>query len=180
MLRITIPQREVFDEKTMTFSNTNARDLVLEHSLVSISKWESKYHKSFLDTKDKTTEETLDYILCMMITQNVDPSVLTLLTQDNLIEINEYIANPSTATTFTEDTDKSKSRVVVTAEIIYGWMIALRIPMECQKWHINRLLTLIRVCNIQQSEPKKMSRSDILKRQREMNAIRRTKYNTKG
>jgi hypothetical protein len=181
MLRLTIPiSPEGWDEKREEFVSAKTQTLQLEHSLVSLSKWESKWCKPFLGKDEKTAEETLDYIKCMTLTQNVNPEVYEHLTQDNIREINEYIAAPMTATTFVEDKSSKKNGEVITAEIIYHWMIALQIPFECQKWHLNRLLTQIRVCNIKNSPPKKMSKRDIMSRNAALNAARRKKLNSKG
>lgn len=136
--------------------------------------------KPFLDNKTpKTTAETLDYIRCMTITQNVDPEVYKFLTVENIKAINDYIDAPMTATTFSQQ-NTSRSREIVTSELIYYWMIALNVPMKCEKWHLNRLLTLIRVCNIKNTPPKKMSRKDIMSRNAALNAARRKQLNSKG
>ena len=180
MLTITIPGGELFNDKTQEFISVKDQTLQLEHSLVSLSKWESKWQKSFLHTREKTVEETIDYIKCMTITQNVDPLVYSKLTTSNIDQINNYIASPMTATTFTKQENTTKSREIITAELIYYWMIALNIPMECQKWHLNRLLTLIRVCNIKNTPPKKMNRREIMSRNAALNAARRKQLNSKG
>ncbi len=180
MLKITIPAKEFFDEKTQTFFTTKEQTLQLEHSLVSLSKWESKWCKPFLTNEEKTIEETIDYIKCMTITQNVDPNIYNFLTQDNIKEINEHIGAPMTATTFSNNNQKGKSGELVTSELIYYWMISLNIPMECQKWHLNRLLTLIRVCNVKNAPAQKMSKGDIMRRNASLNAARRQKFNSKG
>ena len=182
MLQITIPAVEVFDERTNEFKSViEEQTLQLEHSLVSLSKWESKWNKAFLSHTAKITEEeTLDYIKCMTITQHVKPEVYTYLTNDNIRQINEYISAPMTATYFSEDPAKKGGREVVTSELIYYWMIALNIPFECQKWHLNRLLTLIRVCNIKNAPPKKRSKKDIMSRNAKLNAARRKQLNSKG
>lgn len=180
MLTITIPATELFDEKTQTFFSTKEQTLQLEHSLVSLSKWESKWCKPFLSKDEKTLAETIDYIKCMTITQNVDPNTYNFLSKSNIEEINGYIGAPMTATTFYEDPQGSGRKETVTSELIYYWMIALNIPMECQKWHLNRLLTLIRVCNIKNSPPKKMAKGDIMRRNAALNAARRQQLNSKG
>ena len=180
MLRITIPSAELWDEKKQEFIITKEQTLQLEHSLVSLSKWESKWCKPFLSRQDKTFEETLDYIKCMTITQNVDSEVYNYLTNANIDQVNRYIEAPMTATYFSEDKNNKSSREQVTAELIYYWMIALNIPFECQKWHLNRLLTLIRVCNAKNQPPKKRSRKEIMSRNAALNAARRQKFNTKG
>ena len=179
MLKITIPEMEFYDEDNNEFIMFNKQVLQLEHSLVSISKWESKWHIPFLDGKDKTLEQIIDYVRCMTITQNVKPEVYNRLTEDNLKAINDYIENPMTATTFS-DINQRPSREIITSEIIYYWMVSFNIPFECQKWHLNKLLTLIKVCNIKNSPPKKMSRQEILSRNRALNEARKKNLNTRG
>jgi len=180
MLKITIPATEQWDEEKQEFVYTDERTLQLEHSLVSLSKWESKWHKAFLGRKPKTPEETLDYVRCMTVTQNVNPDIYRCLTAENMKQIQEYIDDQMTATYFSEDKTGGHNRETVTSEVIYYWMIALNIPFECQKWHLNRLLTLVRVCNIKNSPPKKMSKSAIMSRNAALNAARRKQLNTKG
>lgn len=179
MLQIKIQGTEYWDEKKEMFVE-GSKDIVLqlEHSLVSISKWESKWRKPFLYQDNKTTEEVIDYIKCMTITQNVKDEVYGRLTTNNINEINDYIKSPMTATTFSDS--KGTSREIITSELIYYWMISNNIPMECQKWHINRLLTLIRVCNVKNAPSKKMSKREIASRYASLNAARRQKLNTKG
>lgn len=179
MLQITIPARELWDESKQEFIKVKEQTLQLEHSLVSLSKWESKWCKSFFSREKKTYEETLDYIKCMTLTQNVKPEVYTALTQKNVDEINAYIEAPMTATRFFEE-QSSVSRESITSELIYYWMIALNIPFECQKWHLNRLLTLVRVCNVKNKPPKKMSKSAIMSRNAALNAARKKQLNTSG
>lgn len=183
MLKIIIPAEELWDEKNECFITSKGQVLQLEHSLVSVSKWESKWCKPFLGKDDnRTAEQMLDYIKCMTITQNVDDSIYQKLTQQNINEINEYIDAPMTATWFSEDKSSKKGGrgEVITNELIYYWMISLQIPFECQRWHLNRLLTLIRVCNIKNAPPKKMSRKDIMNRNAALNAARRAASGSKG
>lgn len=180
MLQITIPAVELFDERINEFISIKEQTLQLEHSLVSLDKWESKWCKPFLSKQDKTPEELLDYVKCMTITQNVDPNVYQFLTDDNLREINSYIEAPMTATTFSDDKNTKKNREIITAELIYYWMIALNIPFECRKWHLNKLLTLVKVCNIKNQPPKKTSKKDLLARNAALNAARRKQLNTSG
>lgn len=181
MLTITIPATEKFDEAKGEFIYTSEQTLQLEHSLISISKWESKWCKSFLDSKqEKTFEETIDYIKCMTLNKNVSDEAYYCLTQDNLNAIQEYIAAPMTATYFSDNGRGKKNGEQITSELVYYWMIALNIPFECQKWHINRLLTLVRVCNVKNQPPKKMSKRDIISRNAALNAARRQQMNTKG
>ena len=179
MLRIVIPGQELWDEEKQEFINTKEQVLQLEHSLISLSKWEAKWCKVFLSKQEKTAEETIDYIKCMTITPNVDPEVYTRLTKENIKEIEDYIAAPMTATYFSAN-DNKPSREQVTSELIYYWMIALTIPFECEKWHLNRLLTLIKVCNIKNQPPKKMGKREIMSRNAALNAARRKQLNTKG
>ena len=173
MLQIVIPGQELWDEQKQEFINTKEQVLQLEHSLISLSKWEAKWCKVFLSKQEKTQEETIDYIKCMTITPNVDPEVYNHLTRENIKEIEDYIAAPMTATYFSSDNAGKSSREQVTSELIYYWMIALNIPFECQKWHLNRLLTLIRICNIKNQPAKKMSRKEIMSRNAALNAARR-------
>lgn len=181
MLRITIPASELWDEKKEEFITVaKEQTLQLEHSLVSLSKWESNWHKPFLTKEDKTYEETVDYIRCMTITQNVNPEVYNRLTNSNITAINKYIEDSMTATVFRNDNQRGGSREQVTSELIYYWMITLNIPMECQKWHLNRLLTLIRVCNIKNAPPKKRSKSETINEWAALNAARKQKMNSTG
>ena len=180
MLYITIPSCEMYDESTEEFVYAKEQTLQLEHSLVSLSKWESKWRKPFLSKQDKTMEETIDYVRCMTVNQVSDPTVYSRLTLDNLNSINEYIGSPMTATTFSNTPKGGSSGEQVTSELIYYWMIALNIPFECQKWHLNRLLTLIRVCEVKNQPPKKMSKREIMSRNAALNAARRKKLGTKG
>lgn len=180
MLQITIPAMEMWDERTNRFVNRKEQTLQLEHSLVSISKWESKWRKAFLGPVDKTEEEVLDYIKCMTITQNVDPETYNYLTRSNIEDINEYISAPMTATTFPEEKQSKLNREIITSEIIYYWMVALNIDFKCERWHLNRLLTLIRVCNIKNQPPKKRSKRDIMSRNAALNAARKQQLNTRG
>ena len=182
MLRITVPiSSEGWDEVKEEFVSAEEQILELEHSLVSLSKWESKWCKPFLSSSDKTDEEILDYIKCMTLTQNVNDDVYSRLTIDNFRQINDYINAPMTATTFSEDKNGKRSREIITSELIYYWMIALQIPVEeCQHWHLNRLITLVRVCNIKNAPPKKMSKRDVMSRNASLNAARRKQLNTRG
>lgn len=180
MLEIKIPAIEQWDELNQEFVYTKEQTLRLEHSLVSLSKWESKWRKPFLSKQEKTNEEIIDYIKCMTTTQNVDPNIFRCLSHENMMDIKNYIEAPMTATTFTKDKNSRPNREIVTSELIYYWMIALNIPFECQKWHLNRLLTLIQVCNVKNQPPKKMSKKDIMSRNAALNAARRQQLNTKG
>lgn len=180
MLQITLPAIEQWNEAKQEFVQTKGQTLQLEHSLVSLSKWESKWNKPFLTKDAKTNEETLDYIKCMTINQHVDPDVYNGLNMDHIRMINSYIEAPMTATTFNESKQNRHSREIITSELIYYWMIALNIPFECQKWHLNRLLTLIRVCNIKNTPPQKMSKQATARQYAQLNAARKQRMNTKG
>lgn len=180
MLQLTIPAREYWDERTQEFVNTREYSLELEHSLDSLSKWESKWHKAFLTKQPKTYEETIDYIRCMTLTPGIPPDAYNHLSRENIKTINEYIDNPMTATYISEQKNSKGRSETVTSELIYYWMVALNIPFECQYWHLNRLITLVRVCNIKQSPPKKMSKRDIASRNAALNASRKQQLNTRG
>lgn len=180
MLRIIINGAEEFDEKNNEFLTIRDQELQLEHSLVSLSKWESFWKKPFLTKKEKTTEESLDYVRCMTLTQNVNPKVYNLLTTSQIDKISKYIEDPMTATTFSKRDNQLINREIITAEVIYYWMIALSIPFECQKWHLNRLLTLINVCNIKNQPKKNVKTQEILNRNRELNAMRKAQLGTTG
>ena len=181
MLYITIPATELWDELNQEFIITKATTLQLEHSLVSISKWEAKWQKPFLTKEPKTSEEILDYIKCMTLTQNVNPTTYDRLSYQNVTEINNYVESAMTATTITErNKNNAGNSEQITSELIYYGMIALNIPFECQKWHLNRLLTLIRVCNIKNQPPEKRSKRDIMSRNAALNAARRQQLNSKG
>lgn len=180
MLRITIPATELWDERKKEFVNVKEQTLQLEHSLVSLSKWESKWCKSFDATKNKTAEEALDYIKCMTLTQNVKPEVYLCLTPEHIRQIMEYIDAPMTATTIRELNNKKANREIVTAELIYHWMIETQVPFECQKWHLNRLIMLIRVRQHKLNPPKKMSNAEIAEHNRMLNEARKKAWNTTG
>ena len=182
MLQITTQSKELWDEKNECFVYLKPYTLQLEHSLVSISKWETKWHKAFLGKQKKTDEETLDYIRCMTINQNVPPEAYLGLSQKNIEEILSYINDPMTSVKFPEvpNEGKPKSRDVVTSEVIYNWMIVLNIPIEFQKWHLNRLFALIRVYEMKNAPKKKRNRADILRRNAEINEQRLREWNTKG
>lgn len=186
MLKIVIPAvkaGELWDEKTETFIPIlpqPEKTLILEHSLLSISKWESKWCKPYFSKQEKTNEESIDYIRCMTITKNVNPDVYDRLTKENIDEISAYIEAPMTATHVSKNKNGKRNRQIVTSELIYYWMITLSIPIEFQKWHINRLITLIDVCNAENAPSKKRSGRELAKEYAAINAANRKRFNSKG
>lgn len=180
MLTITVPGIEFFDDMNQVFINSDDFVIDLEHSLVSLSKWESIYEKPFLSSEDKTTDETMGYIRAMVLTSNLPEGVLDRLSNENMKDINAYIEAKRSATWFSDDPNAPRSREIITSELIYYWMVAFTIPLECEHWHLNRLFTLIKVCNMKNSKPKPMSRNDIATRNRELNARRRAQLGTTG
>lgn len=180
MLKISIPDNEIWDEANQEFITIRGCELSLEHSLVSISKWEQKWCKAFLGKNEKTKEETIDYVRCMTLTPNVDPNVYIGLSRDIVKQINDYITAPMTATVFSEQKTSGGNREVLTSEVIYCNMILLNVPFECQKWHLNRLLTLLKVCDIKSQPPKKMGKRELMNRNAALNAARRKQFGTKG
>ena len=179
MLRITIPGLEYYDEEKNEFIYYDEQTVDLEHSLVSISKWEAKWCKPFLSAGDKSALEVIDYVRCMTMNVDLPLDTYTRLTEDNLKAINDYIGSPMTATTFPNER-KTGGREIITSEIIYYWMVAFNIPFECQYWHLNRLLTLVKVCNVKNNPPKKMSKQEILARNKALNEARKREMNTRG
>lgn len=181
MLRVVIPAQEFYDEGRNEFIQIKEHTLIMEHSLVSLSKWEAITHKPFLSNDSKTQREVIEYIRCMTITQNVDPLVYEHIPGSVMRKIDAYISDSMTATWFSDNGKQGgRSREIVTAEIIYYWMISLGIPFECQKWHLSRLFTLIRVCNEKNAKPKKMSKREAASRRASLNAARRRSAHTRG
>lgn len=184
MLQLIIPEREYFDDSRQEFITYKKQTLCLEHSLLSISKWESKWKKPFLETKEKTLEESTDYIRCMDMNKNADPDAYKGLTKDIYEKVGQYINDTMTATWFNNKTPGSGKPggkgQTITSELIYYWMIAYEIPFECQKWHLNRLLTLIRICEIKNQPSKKMNRRDIAASNRTLNESRKKALGTRG
>lgn len=180
MLQITVIKPEFWDEVNEVFIPKKEWTLDLEHSLVSLSKWESKWLKPFLSSQEKTVEETMDYIKDMTLTPDVDPEVYDYISDANAEEIYKYIYAPMTATTFPKGQTGKSSNEIITAELVYYWMVALNIPFECQHWHLNKLITLIRVCEAKSQPPKKMSKREAMSQQAALNAARRKRLNSKG
>ncbi len=179
-IKVIIPKREYYDPEKNEFIDVPETILTLEHSLLSLTKWECKWHKPYLSRDEKTKEEVLDYIRCMSIGKDVDPEIFRFLSNNEITKIMDYIKDPMTATTITQK-DKKVSREIITNELIYYWMTELNIPFDpCQKWHLNRLFTLIEVCAIKKQPPKKMSKKDIMRRNSALNAQRRARHGTRG
>lgn len=179
MLTITLPETEVFDEETQEFRTAESLTFELEHSLVSLSKWESIVQKPFLSKDEKTPEEMLEYVRCMTISPGIPREAYYRLTEDHFKAIYEHINNKMTATWFSED-NRPATREIITAELVYYWMIELDIPFECESWHLNRLFTLIKVVNLKRQPAKKMSRREVGQRQRMLNEQRMAQLGTKG
>lgn len=180
MLTITIPGDENWDEETEQFITVGDIVLDFEHSLVALSKWEQIWEKPFLGLKEPTTEEVMAYMEAMIMTPNPPPDALDRLSQENVIQINEYINSKMTATWFSEQRNMPRSREVITNELIYYWMTVYNIPMECQNWHLNRLFTQIKVANLKQEKPKKMGKSEVLRNQRTLNEQRKAQLKSRG
>lgn len=180
MLEIVVPGRDLWDEQRECFIPIKAQKLQLEHSLVSISKWESEWGKAFLGKQKKTRTEELDYIRCMTLTKNVDPYTYINLTDSNMDQINDYIGTQRTATKFLESKNMpGPNAEVITSELIYYWMITLNIPVKFERWHLSRLLALIKICSTKNSS-KKMSKSELMRRNRSLNEMRKMQQHTKG
>lgn len=180
MLTIRVSEEDFYDEETGVFVSPNAVSIEFEHSLVSVSKWESIWEKPFLDGSDKSGEQLLSYVECMLVDPNLPPETLRLLGTSDIKKINDYIGTKRTATWFSQDKKGSSSGEVVTSELIYYWMVALNIPFECETWHLSRLLTLVEVCHRKNSPAKKMTASEIAERNRTLNAKRRAELETPG
>lgn len=179
MLRIEIPTTELFDENKREFITVKECSLLLEHSLLSLHKWESIWKKPFMTKDDKTIEETISYVKCMTLNKNVDPNVYFCITDKHLDEIMSYMKDPMTATTFTKSTT-APGREIITAEIVYWWMTQLQIPFECNKWHLNQLFALIETCSRKNAPGKKMSRKDLVSRNKSLNAQRKARLGSRG
>lgn len=183
MLSLRVSGRELWNEKTQEFiPETKDRILSLEHSLVSLAKWECRWNKPFLSAKGKSRAETIDYIRCMTLTQNVDDETWLRISNKNITDVNKYIDLPMTAAVFYDSEQHSGRKKIITAETIYHWMIINNIPFDpCQKWHLNRLLALIRFCNIENDpKKKKMSLNETMRTNAELNAARKKAWNTTG
>lgn len=184
MLKLILPPREYTietPEGDVLFGHIDGATLLLEHSLISISKWESKYKRPFLSNEEKTREESIYYVKCMTINKEFSDEIYNSLTNSDINKINEYISDDHTATWFNErENGRKRGGDVITSELIYYWMVALQIPVEFEKWHLGRLLTLIKICEIKQRDPKKMKKSEILARNKKLNEARRKRSGSKG
>lgn len=180
MLELKVEGMEFFNDDTQEFYTVAPVTLRLEHSLVSVSKWESKWKIPFLSARDLSIEQSRDYIKCMTINQHVDPLVYASLTNSHMEAVNNYIKEERTATTFNERQVGPPNRQVITSELIYFWMAQYNIPFECQKWHLSRLLTLIRIASIKNAPDKKMSKRAVMSKNASLNAARRKAMHTKG
>lgn len=180
MLKVFVVGDEYYNEETQEFSTHGDFVLDLEHSLVSLSKWEAIHNKPFLSTSSKTADEIMSYISCMILTPVHPENAVQQLSSDNLDAINDYIESKQTATTFGEMPDRKGRGETITAELIYYWMVAFTIPFECELWHLNRLFALIRICNIKNAPAKKLSRSEVARRNRDLNEKRREALGTNG
>ncbi len=181
MLTIRVGETEAYDEEKQEFVKVGGTPLHLEHSLVSLSKWESIHEEAFLGSKPKTPEQVLSYIECMVVGEIPRGEIFQELTEANIAAINAYIDRKMTATWFSDQPGVPRTREIITSELIYYWMTAFHIPFECETWHLNRLFTLIRICNIKQdNKPKKMSRAEVAERNRKLNKERQQQFGTKG
>lgn len=180
MLELTIPESEFYDSKSNKFITSPECKVSLEHSLISIAKWEAKWHEPYLGPQKKTYKQEQDYIRCMLLAPLKNDFLFeSIFTSENIVKIRAYLDDSMTATTFSK-TNQRTSKKIVTAEVIYCRMFACNIPMECQKWHLNRLLTLLRVCEIESGPKEKMSKKQSAERFSKLNAARRAKLNSRG
>ncbi len=180
MLKIIISKEEYFDEEKEEFIESGGVEIELEHSLVSLSKWESEFQKPFLETNELEAKELLWYVQAMIQTPGIDQEVLLRMTTKDFVQINDYIASPQSATTFGSLPRQSGRAEIITSELIYYWMVAFNIPFECQYWHLNRLFALIKICNIKNAKPQKMSAKARAMQYRDMNAQRKAALGTTG
>lgn len=175
MLRIYVPKCELWDEVHEEFIRTKAYTLRLEHSLVSISKWEAKHHISFFVTK-LSGELLLSYIKCMTLNPDAPDNVYMALTNANLKAILDYINDPMTASKVSADVTRVGRDDYVTSELVYYWMTKYNIPAEYEKWHINRLIMLIRICIEKEKPPKKMTQAELYARHAAINARNKARF----
>ena len=182
-LTLTVPEQELFDDRTGRFIQTKKTVLQLEHSLLSIRKWESKWHKPYLSKMRKTDAETIDYLRCMCLTKDVGQNVFYALASDPKLmkQIMDYINDPMTATTLHRRGNQTPSKDIITSVLVYFWMSNYGIPFECERWHFNYLMALIETAAIKNNPPKKGKFSSSMAKERSaLNAQRRAKYNSLG
>lgn len=180
MLKIIIKSEELYDESYNTFTDIEGFELELEHSLLSLSKWESKFQKPFLSAGEMSTDEIIYYVMCMIITPNITEKMVHDSSDQIFGPVNEYINSPESATTFGNLPKKTGPAEVITSELIYYWLVMFSIPFECESWHLNRLFSLIRICNVKNQPAKKMGRNELAQRNRELNERRKAELGTKG
>ena len=180
MLTLLVKSEEFYDEQNEEFTSVPDVILELEHSHHSLSKWESKFKKPFLGPNEKTLEETMGYVEAMVISNNCDNSILNRLTSEHFLKINDYISSTESATTFNTNQKSRGNSEIITSELVYYWMIAFNIPFECENWHLNRLFSLIQICNIKNTNQKKMPKNEIAARNRALNEQRKAQLNTRG
>lgn len=180
MLKLIVGEEEFYNEVTEMFETTQGFELELEHSLISLSKWESKTKIPFLTKEAKTEEQIRLYVEAMIITPDYPSDIVAMLSQENMNTINRYIESTESATTFGSMPETKGRGETITSELIYYWMVAFNIPFECERWHLNRLFSLIRICNIKNTKPKQMSKHELAARNRALNEERKKKYNTSG
>lgn len=179
MLKLNVKISEAFDEEKQEFV-FETFPLELEHSLVSLSKWESEFEKPFLAAEEKTNEEALGYIRAMIVTPDYPSDILNKLQQEDVDAINRYIEAKMTATWFAETKETGPRRQTITSELVYYWMTSYQIPWEAENWHLNRLFTLIKVFNAQNEKPKKTGAKEMAERRRALNEQRRAQFKTRG
>lgn len=182
MLKLFLPSREIWDDKKEEFSTIGGYEVELEHSLYTMAAWEAKWKVGFTNKQGLTQKQLFDYITTFMCqTPDVPKSAWLTINDEIVKKIQEYMEDPCTATKINSHAvNKPKKRETVTAEILYCQMFQLGIPLECEHWHLNRLMTLIEVCAIKNSPPKKMSRKEVAALQQKQNAAMRAKLGSKG
>jgi hypothetical protein len=176
MLEIDVVLEDFYDETTERFVPSKSETVRLEHSLVSVSKWEAVWEQAFLGSKEKTTDQTVSYIKMMIVGAEPPPGVFQKLLEKHIEQVKEYVGAAMSATKLSTDKNAPSSKEIVTSELIYYWMISLNVPVEFEHWHLNRLITLIRVINLKNTPKKKMSNSE----RRALNRQRLAKHNTRG
>ncbi len=180
MLKLTVVGQELFNEETSEFIIGPDFVLELEHSLVSLSKWESKFQKPFLSKDQKSPEEVLAYIEFMILTEDLPENLMLSLTREHFDVVQNYIDSAESATTFGQLPKQRGRGETITSELVYYWLVAFQIPFEVERWHLNRLFALIRICNLKNQKPEKQSKGEKARQFRELNEKRRAQYGTTG